>query len=311
MKIALSVFLIVLLDSGLTQTPEKDLVNHFPTWPEYTFKVYSGQLQLTNPNFTIHYIFVESQKEPQKDPVVLWLNGGPGCSSVLGFSQEIGPFYLPDGGAKTFSQKLNEYSWNKDANLLFFESPPGVGFSNNLDPNNLTFTDDEVADLNHEALALWFNRFESYKNREFWITGESYAGMYIPYLAKKIINSKETTPFINLTGIMIGNGLLQWDEKQYTFRLLDYLHNYMIINNELHNQIKEACNIGSIKCTWVLDEAAKLYRKMTIYDMYGYCYYDENFFGKMQEKLKFPGFFLRVNFFPIITKFSCRIQQNS
>jgi serine carboxypeptidase-like clade 2 len=66
------------------------------------------------------------------DDVVLWLNGGPGCSSMLGWAQEIGPKMLYSG-SKTFASYWNSYAWNKKANLLFFESPPGVGFSINND----------------------------------------------------------------------------------------------------------------------------------------------------------------------------------
>ena len=73
---------------------------------------------------------------------------------------------------------------------------------------NLSYTDADIQSLNFEALTLWFERFPQYKNREFWITGESYAGMYVPWLAKKILLSKEEAPYINLTGIMIANPVL-------------------------------------------------------------------------------------------------------
>lgn len=75
---------------------DKDIVSKVPGYPEdFNTSVYSGYLTLGSPNRGIHYVFVESQKgKGNKDPVTLWMNGGPGCSSMLGFLQEIGPYYL-------------------------------------------------------------------------------------------------------------------------------------------------------------------------------------------------------------------------
>ena len=69
---------------------------------------------------------MESQGNPETDPVILWLNGGPGCSSLLGLTTEIGPFVM-DMDDTEFKQ--NVYAWNKNANIIFLESPTGVGFS--------------------------------------------------------------------------------------------------------------------------------------------------------------------------------------
>lgn len=99
------------------------------------FEMFSGYLELqAEPRINVHYMFVTSTNKPAKDDVVLWLNGGPGCSSLLGWAQEVGPNMLYSG-SKTFANYFNPYSWNQKANLLFFESPPGVGFSINKDPN--------------------------------------------------------------------------------------------------------------------------------------------------------------------------------
>ena len=66
-----------------------------------------------------HYLFVTSTNKPLNDDTVLWLNGGPGCSSLLGFSQELGPNIMYSG-SNQFSSYFNPYSWNQKANLLFF-----------------------------------------------------------------------------------------------------------------------------------------------------------------------------------------------
>ena len=84
------------------------------------FEMFSGYLELQKePLINVHYLFVTSTNKPLKDDVVLWLNGGPGCSSLLGFAQEIGPNMLLSGSMH-FSSFFNPYSWNQKANLLFF-----------------------------------------------------------------------------------------------------------------------------------------------------------------------------------------------
>lgn len=88
--------------------------------------MYSGYLPIQeSPSIQVHYVFITSKNNPEIDDVVLWLNGGPGCSSLLGktiiysgLMQEIGPNVIHQGNDK-FSQSSNPYSWNNNANLLF------------------------------------------------------------------------------------------------------------------------------------------------------------------------------------------------
>jgi serine carboxypeptidase-like clade 2 len=129
-----------------------------------------------------------------------------------------------DAGSTTF--KANAYSWNRNANLLFFESPAGVGFSY-YTGDQPVWNDVNTGSDNYEALKvfddinifkLWFSDqyFSDYKGRDFFITGESYAGMYIPYTAKAILDGNAGVPVadqIKLKGIAIGNGVLVMDDK--------------------------------------------------------------------------------------------------
>lgn len=71
-----------------------------------------------------HYVFFESQRDPENDPLLLWLNGGPGCSSLIGMVYENGPFVFKQPGSANF--QINDYAWNKKANVLYIESPGGV-----------------------------------------------------------------------------------------------------------------------------------------------------------------------------------------
>lgn len=106
--------------------------------PNITFStdVYSGYLNVTE-NKMLHYMFVESKNAPATDPVLIWFNGGPGCSSLLGAFQENGPWVVDDNG--TIYE--NPHPWNEKANVLYLESPAGVGYSLALDEASLNTND--------------------------------------------------------------------------------------------------------------------------------------------------------------------------
>ena len=119
-------------------TANDDLVTSLPGLsPNPPFAHDSGYLPVGSKQ--MHYWFAESQGSPTNDPLVLWLNGGPGCSSMEGMLYENGPFRIQDDG-KTV--QLNNYSWNKLANMLYLESPAGVGFS--WSPNKADYNNDDV-----------------------------------------------------------------------------------------------------------------------------------------------------------------------
>jgi len=117
----LSAFIVLLLVCRCAPLEDEVTI----TIPGYTaHKWYSGFLDFDTGSF--HYVFFNSQRDPDNDPVVLWLNGGPGCSSLIGMVYENGPFLFKEG---TVNFQLNQYAWNMKANVLYLESPGGVGFS--------------------------------------------------------------------------------------------------------------------------------------------------------------------------------------
>ena len=87
--------------------------------PKRNFNLYSGYLDLPNTTKSIHYIFEESKRDPENDPVVIWLNGGPGCSSILGWTTELGAFL----NLEEDKFVPNDFSWNSISNMLYFEAP--------------------------------------------------------------------------------------------------------------------------------------------------------------------------------------------
>lgn len=191
--------------------PAEDLVTSLPVVGDLSFGAYSGYVDLTGTSKKIHYLLTESQNDPSTDPLIVWFNGGPGCSSLIGFATENGPW--------TFSSETdpvtNNYSWNNEANILYIEQPAGVGFSYCNSQADCASSDDGSADDNLLVLLGWFDKFPEYANHDLWLSGESYAGIYVPLLASRVHNhnqkATETEFKPNLKGFMVGNGVTTWE----------------------------------------------------------------------------------------------------
>ncbi|KAI3774745.1 hypothetical protein L1987_49307 [Smallanthus sonchifolius] len=236
---------------------EADKISRLPGQPRRSkFNQYSGYVTV-DPHHgrALFYYFAESTHKSSEKPLVLWLNGGPGCSSIGGGTMmELGPFRVNKDG-KTLS--INKYSWNKVANMLFLESPAGVGFSYSNKSSDYKITGDaQTAKDSYTFLVNWLKRFPEYKTRDFYITGESYAGHYIPQLAQLILrsNQNENNTVINLKGIAMGNAYID-DETQGTGRH-DFLWSRSMVSDEIHDGIVTNCDYS-----WnsVLSDICKAY----------------------------------------------------
>ena len=197
----LYISLIFLLFIKLSIEGTKSKVENL--FPVYTGDIYSGYLKTLIDGNELFYIYTPSQSStPQNDPVLLWLNGGPGCSSLFGMLGEIGPV-TTDNYSGVF--KKNNYAWNMNLNTLFIEQPAGVGYSKCSDLSH-NWTDVENAKNLFVGVKDFFDTFTDLKNRDFYIAGESYAGIFIPHLAVELLQDSASDK-INLKGFLIGNAL--------------------------------------------------------------------------------------------------------
>ena len=154
----------------------------------YKKDIFSGYLSTDVDGTELFYIFTPSQSSPENDPIILWLNGGPGSSSTIGFFEEVGPvLFIPYKKEPI----LNEYAWNKNASVFYIESPGGVGFSTLKDPKFFYNDTIQAVSLNI-AIQNFFKVFPEYQKNIFLITGESYAGTYIPHLVKEMFRYMDT-----------------------------------------------------------------------------------------------------------------------
>ncbi|KAL1323580.1 hypothetical protein AAHE18_13G026500 [Arachis hypogaea] len=255
------------------------------------------------------YFFFESRNN-KDDPVVIWLTGGPGCSSELALFYENGPFTIT---RNYLSLLWNDYGWDKASNILFVDQPTGTGFSYSSDDSDIRHDENGVSNDLYDFLQAFFKEHSEFVNNDFYITGESYAGHYIPAFASRVHqgNKNQEGIHINLKGIAIGNGLtnpgIQY--RAYT----DYaLHNKLITKDD-HQTInklvppceqaiqtcakegEKACVTAKGKCESIFDSILSITGNINYYDIRKKCYgemcYDfsdmERFLreGKVREAL--------------------------
>jgi len=166
------------------------------------FNQFSGYIQLAETQKHIHYWLVEA--EIADAPLVFWTNGGPGCSGLIGFMTEQGPF-RPDESGNIYP---NEYAWNKVANMVFLEQPVGVGFSYSDNKDDYKIGDDQAAKDNLATILGFLKRFPNFAKSPLYITSESYGGHYMPTLANVIINyndASDSSNRLNFMGFAVGN----------------------------------------------------------------------------------------------------------
>ena len=115
----------ILSDTVQGANNKTDRVSALPSVGPLPSRWWSGYLNVSETK-SLHYVFVESLSQPSTDPVLIWFNGGPGCSSLSDFFQLSGPYIFDDGETVI---KPNQYPWNQRANMLYIENPAGVGYS--------------------------------------------------------------------------------------------------------------------------------------------------------------------------------------
>ncbi|KAM2035706.1 hypothetical protein TB2_038019 [Malus domestica] len=180
-------------------------ITRLPGQPHVGFQQFSGYITVDDHNHkALFYYFAEADINPASKPLVLWLNGGPGCSSLgVGAFSENGPF-RPDGEVLV----RNEYSWNRARDNLVF-------------------------------LQRWLNKFPQYRHMDLFLAGESYAGHYIPQLAKLIVEINRKEKF-NLKGIALGNPVLEFATDLNS--QAEFLWSHGLISDSTYNMFTSVCN---------------------------------------------------------------------
>lgn len=180
----------------LTSTTAKYKVDSLPDVNFDIGEMYSGLIPIDEKNASraLFFMFNPTIGKPV-DEITIWLNGGPGCSSLEGFFQENGRFLWQPG---TFAPVENPYSWVNLTNMLWVEQPVGTGFS--IGEVTAT-TEEEIAQDFIKFFKNWEKTF-GIKNYKIYVTGESYAGRYVPYISAAMLDQKDKE-YYDLSGALV------------------------------------------------------------------------------------------------------------
>jgi len=185
-----------------------------------------------------------SKDDPAQVPLVIWLNGGPGCSSLEGLMIENGPFRLVDGDSG-WRLKVDPHSWHRiPAWVLYIDQPVGTGFSFTK-RGNYCGNDEAVNQDFYAFLQTFLSVYREYfvtkesgsnpvLNRELYFSGESHAGHYIPSMMDYILQmndiaATQTPPRIRipLAGAALGN---PWTDPFHQYAAADIAYGYGFID---------------------------------------------------------------------------------
>ncbi|GFQ00209.1 serine carboxypeptidase-like 48 [Phtheirospermum japonicum] len=220
---------------------------------------HAGYIRLPNTKglARMFYYLFEARQNKAKAPVVVWLTGGPGCSGSIALFYENGPFKL----TKNLSLVCNQYGWDQVANILFVDQPLGTGFSYSTKETDIPTTSEKAAVHFYDFLQAFFGNHPEYVKNDFYITGESYAGHYIPAFAARVQhgNKNKQGLHINLKGMAIGNGWTNSEVQTATYP--DYAIKMNLINQSQYNYLKNSL-VSS--CLWEVENACEFPR---IYDI--------------------------------------------
>ncbi|CAM9145038.1 unnamed protein product, partial [Ectocarpus fasciculatus] len=216
-----------------------------PGLPEDVLDIaqYAGHLPLHDPRAgaLFYWLFEPPGEKAKTAPLLIWLNGGPGCSSMDGLFLELGPFKIRDG-----KLEVNPYSWHKVSNLLIIDQPVGTGLS--YSKGKYATSDMTVNQMFYEGMLEFFRIHPQYvtaegsgraTSRPIYMTGESHAGHYIPSMVSHMVSrnsdASNSNVIMNVAGIAIGNG---WVDPFNQYDVSEFAHGMGFITKDQKNELK-------------------------------------------------------------------------
>ncbi|XP_068658374.1 serine carboxypeptidase-like 50 [Aristolochia californica] len=224
-------------------------------FPKDALPTKSGYLPVnTTSGSAIFFTFYEAQQPSSplsQTPLLVWLQGGPGCSSMLGNFLELGPWLVTSDPTNRHNLTLNPNpgSWNRLFGLIFIDNPIGAGFSVAASPGEIPRDQTAVARHLFIALTSFLSANPTFSSRPLYLTGESYAGKYVPAFGYYLLNqNSRLSPSrqINLQGVAIGDGLTHPVTQVATHAVTAYFSG--LINRRQQTQL-EQLQIEAVRLT--------------------------------------------------------------
>ncbi|KAK1441153.1 hypothetical protein QVD17_06992 [Tagetes erecta] len=219
-----------------------------------------------NEDVQLFYYFIQSESNPDTDPLMLWITGGPGCSSITGLLYEIGPlkFEAVNYNGNIPNLILKPYSWTKMASIIFLDIPVGTGFSYARTSNASYSNEIKLSDHAYEFMRKWFESHPEFISNRFYVGGDSYSGMSVPIITQLISNGNDVgnEPYINLKGYILGNPLTFPEETNYQIR---FANGMGLISDEFYETLLHTCG-GEYRSEYVSPNNLGCLRNLEFYE---------------------------------------------
>ena len=290
--------MLALVCSSVLSAPAADKIAYLPgfgnasSWP---FDAYSGFLTVPGPfelnpydSLKIHYQFHTSQRNPLKDPLVTWHQGGPGGSSILvGLYTEMGYFQIETDESGQTNGYANPFSWNKVSNMLYLESPAGSGQTSGYSECikggvkvGCSWDDVSQAEAYSHSLRAFKTAFPEFADNDLYLTGESYFGQYGPNIANYILTHEPYNSSLGLKGIAAGNACwggtatrVQCNGPNSQQNDVDMYFGKGMVSKKLYDAVYKECNFPDIsaRCDELIEQVHTEVGPHNVYNIYDNC----------------------------------------
>eukprot|EP00316_Scyphosphaera_apsteinii_P008541 CAMPEP_0119301548 /NCGR_PEP_ID=MMETSP1333-20130426/3319_1 /TAXON_ID=418940 /ORGANISM="Scyphosphaera apsteinii, Strain RCC1455" /LENGTH=457 /DNA_ID=CAMNT_0007303661 /DNA_START=73 /DNA_END=1446 /DNA_ORIENTATION=- len=207
--------------------------------PPIDFEMESGYINVTSSDYLFYWYMGPRAGTPvwRDAPVLVWSNGGPGCSAMEGATTEGGALWLfnaKQSGKTAFAGDLsrNPYAWNQQAHLVFVDQPRYVGYSTGTGKR---ISSSAAAGLDMVQFLLgWRRTFPEHAHRNIILASESYGGHYVPAWAAAVLdhNQLHSNDKLPVTALMIGNGIVNGSVQSGSFTA--FAHAQQLIPKSAH-----------------------------------------------------------------------------
>ncbi|XP_040996609.1 serine carboxypeptidase-like 10 isoform X1 [Juglans microcarpa x Juglans regia] len=276
----LLVFLAAATSAG-SNAPK--LVTTLPGYSgELSFKLETGYVGVgENETAQLFYYFVESQRNPLRDPILIWISGGPGCSGLGSFVFESGPLTFKLGHYNGSLPTLhdNPWTWTQGLNIVYLDAPVGAGFSFSETSDGYAMDDYKYVAQAYEFIQKWLSEHPQFLENQLYVGGESYGGKPVPMIVQQIVigNEAGSVPMINLKGYMLGSPVT--DSFTDSNAKIPLAHRLTLISDQLYESARTSCNgnfvnvdANNYQCSSDIDAIDELLSEInTLHILQPYC----------------------------------------
>ncbi|CAH1437775.1 unnamed protein product [Lactuca virosa] len=246
-------FFIISLCLCVASSTSKGRIEYLPGFQgPLPFYLETGYVGVdVNEDVQLFYYFIHSESNPKDDPLILWLTGGPGCSSISGLLFEIGPI------------EFEAVAYNGSLPSLILRSRSWTSKQRHRVPFDVSYKSHPNSSL-IDLRSKWLESHMEFISNPFYIGGDSYSGNPIPIITQIISNGNEVgiKPCINIKGYVLGNPLTFPEEDNYKIR---FANGMGLISDELYKSLFHSCQ-GEYRSDYINPDNVECLQNLALYE---------------------------------------------